>query len=289
MSILLILAAWAAPTAVSGTSVVLDPPEGFEVSTRFPGFTDGELGSIMVTELPVPRDEMAAELTAEAIASKGMKELSREVDDGVVLIQVEQTAGGQTVRKWMRIDGDADRTALIVGTVAAGDPRLEAVKTALKSVSLTAAPLEEHPATLAYAITPAKGFASAGRFSTMEMFTLGGKKPPIPDEEPRFMVGPSLSPVDLSDVDAFARLRLKQLPFENPRDIATAPIELQGRKGVELRAVGTNPMNRVDRSIYQLILPEPDGTYWIAVGIGTAKELKTFQEMARSIRIDLAN
>lgn len=286
MLLVLATVAWGAPTSISGTSVVLDPPAGFEVSTKFPGFTDGELGSIMVTELPVGLTQMASELTAEAIATKGMKELSREVDGSAVLIEVEQMLGGIAMRKWMRVDGNEDMTALVVGTVKAGDPRLAAIKTSLKSV-VVETKTEPHPATLSYAITPAKTFAAAGTFGTMQMFTIDGKKPPIPDDEPRFMVGPSLSPVDLSDVEAFAQVRLKQLPFENPRDAKVSTFDLQGRKAVEIRAIGTNPLNRVDRTIYQLVVPEPDGTYYIAVGIGTSGEFSEFQAMGRSLRLDL--
>lgn len=286
MFFLSFLVALAAPVTVPSTRVTLDPPAGFELSQQFPGFTDGALGSITVAEmLNVPRSEMQALLTPDAIASKGMKELERAADAGAVLIHVEQTVQSVSVEKWMRIDGDDENTVMVVATVAKGDPRISALRTALETVELAPAASREVPASIRYGITPGGGLQQAGTFGSMQMFTLEGKKPPLPDGEPRFMSGPSLNAVDLSDVPAFARLRLSQLPFENPRNIDLKEVEVDGRPGIELTALATHPDTRVDRVIYQLVLPDENGTYFIAVGIGAnRKELGVFRGMAHSLR-----
>ena len=115
MFFLSLLAALAAPTTVPATRVTLDPPDGFVLSEQFTGFTDGGTGSILVTELRnVPVGEMVGQLTPEAIASKGMKEVERIRDGAAVLLRVEQSVSGLTVEKWMRIDGD-DQSTIMVG------------------------------------------------------------------------------------------------------------------------------------------------------------------------------
>lgn len=289
MFLLQMLVAMAAPTAVPGTSVTLDPPEGFTLSEQFPGFSDGAIGSIMVTELPVSAVEMQTQMTAEAIASRGMTELGRETHGKAVLVKVAQATGdGRTVHKWMRIDGDPERTVMVVGTVLEGDARVEAVKQALQTVTLAEKPTEPHPATIAYAITPAKGWATAGTLQTMQLFSLGGKAPPLADDEPRFMVGPSVSPVDLTDLEGFAQQRLAQLPFQGMHGDSVETLTVGGRPAVELTATGKAPGNEVQRVIYQLVVAQEDGTYHLAVGIGAdKKELKQFREMGRSLRFDV--
>ncbi|MCA9569833.1 MAG: hypothetical protein KC656_18440 [Myxococcales bacterium] len=281
--------AFAAPTLVPQTRVTLDPPEGFVLSEQFPGFTDGAMASIAVTELRnVPASDLAPEMTAEALATKGMKELERAQVGGATLIRVEQTVQGVTVEKWMAIQGDEGSTVFVVGTMPAGDARLPSLRKALETVTLAELTSADVPEGMKYAITPGGGLAQAGTMGNMQMFTLGGKGPPLPDDEPRFMAGPSMGAADVEDLEAFARARLAGLPFEKARNVQVERVTVAGREGVELQALATHPKTRVDRMIYQLVLPGSGGTYFIAVGIGAdRKEWKVFQEMGRSLRFDL--
>jgi hypothetical protein len=61
----------AQPVRVTGTSVALAPPPGFEPSSRFPGFERADLqSSVMVTEIPGPFAEVTSGLTAAALATR---------------------------------------------------------------------------------------------------------------------------------------------------------------------------------------------------------------------------
>jgi hypothetical protein len=55
---------------VTGTSVALAPPPGFEPSNRFPGFERADLQSaVMVTEIPGPVADVSRGMTAAGLAT----------------------------------------------------------------------------------------------------------------------------------------------------------------------------------------------------------------------------
>jgi hypothetical protein len=105
---------------VTGTSVALAPPPGFEPSSRFPGFERADLqSSVMVTEIPGPVADVSRGMTAAVLATRGMTLISSSTQlvDGkrALLLKVSQPAGGMTVHKWMIVSGDANTTVMIVG------------------------------------------------------------------------------------------------------------------------------------------------------------------------------
>ena len=66
---------------VPGTKVRLEPPIGFSLADRFPGFQCAELGaSIMVTEMPAPGKELMKGMTKAGLASRGMTLISSKTE-----------------------------------------------------------------------------------------------------------------------------------------------------------------------------------------------------------------
>src|SRR5262245_52467297 len=57
---------------ITGTSVAIAPPPGFEPSSRFPGFERADLqSSVMVTEIPGPVADVSRGMTAAGLATRG--------------------------------------------------------------------------------------------------------------------------------------------------------------------------------------------------------------------------
>ncbi len=282
--------ALATPVVVPHTRVRLEPPDGYRLATSFTGFTDGGRGTIQITELRgVPREQMQTEMSAEALATKGMTEIERIWRGSALLIHLTQGDGAATLEKWTWIGGDDESAVLVVGTVPPGDPSGAAIRHALESVELLPrkdADAAVAPEPVVFAITPAGDLAPAGTLETLQLFTPGGRSSPLPDGAPRFMAGPVAAPEP--ELDRFATARLRALPFQSLQELHRERVVLAGRGGVEITARGVHPRTKDDVWIYQLVLEDVGGGFFVAVGIGGERHALTgFRSMGRSVRFDL--
>lgn len=143
--------AQAAPIAVPGTSVSLEPPMGFTLSNHFSGLENLDDGSsITITELPpeayeeistlFSEEESATEaLLRQGIAVKEHTYLNIGNTQVPLLRGTQQSAGG-TVTKYMTLFR-GENTVLVTFNII--DPRQdtsEVIEAAVASISLTAAP-----------------------------------------------------------------------------------------------------------------------------------------------------
>ncbi|MBE0704933.1 MAG: hypothetical protein IH582_17520, partial [Afipia sp.] len=126
---------------IRGTRTSLQPPKGFSLADRFPGFQRADVqSSIMVTEIRAPAAEMMKGKTKEGLAARGMTLISSNAEKiggrQALLLHVAQNAAGAAFLKWMLVTGDQNTSLMIVGTFPkAAEARVGA---AIKSAVLTA-------------------------------------------------------------------------------------------------------------------------------------------------------
>ena len=281
---------------VTGTSVALAPPPGFVPSSRFPGFERADLqSSVMVTEIPGPVADVSRGMTAAHLATRGMTLISstRQLVDGreAVLLKVSQPAGGMTVHKWMIVVGDARTTVMIVGMFPKehepqiGDAMRDSLLTARWGAA--AAP-PDHFEGLSFRISPTTSLKIAGRMSNMVMLTESGQMGPQGPTAALFVVGTSLAPVDLSDLKAFAVTRASQTKqLKGLRVSEHGATAIGDETGYELVAEGTDIATGRLVTLYQVVLPDPQG-YVLMQGMVASQRAATmvpeFRQAAQTFR-----
>jgi hypothetical protein len=281
---------------VTGTSVALAPPPGFQPSSRFPGFERADLqSSLMVTEVPAPVAELSRGLTAQNLASRGMTLISstRQIVDGreVRLLKVSQPAGGLTVHKWMIVSGDAKTSVMIVGTFPKEHESEigDAMKASLLTVRWTAvAAPPPHFEGLPFRISATTSLRIAGRMSNMLMLTESGQMGPQGPDAALFVVGASLAQVDVSDLKAFANTRASQTKqLKGVRVSAQRAIAIGNEAAYEIVAEGTDIATGRLVTLYQVVLPDPQG-YVLMQGMVASKRaaviVPEFRKVAQTFR-----
>ena len=283
-------------TRVTGTSVALAPPAGFVPSSRFPGFERADLqASIMVTEVPGPVADVSRGMTADGLATRGMTLISstRRLVDGrqSLLLKVSQPAGGMTVHKWMVVSGDAKATVMIVGTFpkeyepAIGDAMRDSLLTARWAVA--GAP-PDHFEGLSFRVSPTASLKIAGRMSNMLMLTESGRIEPQGPTAAVFVAGTSIAAADLSDLTAFAIARARQTKQLKDLHVSDqAAITIGGEAAYELVAAGTDIATGRRVTLYQVVLPDPQG-YVLMQGLVASSRAATmvpeFRKAAQTFR-----
>lgn len=258
-------------TRVPGTRVSLKPPEGFTAARLYPGFESTDpVGSIMVTELPVPSTEMIASMTASGLASQGMTLLS-SMDMSINarparLLSVRQKTTTQDVMKWILVTGEPTVTFMIVGTYQESSPAGESIRRALLTAMWQSAPPGPFEG-LHFRIKPSARLKLAGRVSNMVMFTESGRPGTPGSTEAMFLAGHSIGGNQIGDVKMFAEARAKQTALiKNMTGVTGRSIQLGGLDAYELEADATDARNGGAMRLYQVIAPDESG-YFILQGI----------------------
>ena len=285
---------------VTGTSVALAPPAGFVPSSRFPGFERADLQSaIMVTEIPGPVADVSRGMTPAGLATRGMALISSttQLVDGrqALLLNVSQTAGGMTVHKWMIVSGDTRTTVMIVGTFPKEhEPQIGgAMKGSLLTARWAAAAAPpDHFEGLSFRVSPTTSLKIAGRMSNMLMLTESGQMGPQGPTAGLLIVGTSLASVDMSDLKAFAVTRASQTKqLKGIRVSDQGAINIGSEAAYELVAEGTDIVTGRPVTLYQVVVPDPQG-YVLMQGMVAStraaamvpefrKVAHTFRRMAR--------
>lgn len=295
-AILLSALAHAAPVAVPGTTVSLDPPKGFIAAERFPGFQREDLGaSILVTELPAPAAEMQKAMTKDALASRGMTLHSAQkvVVGGVdsMLLHVGQTANGVEFLKWMLVTGDPSQTVMVVGTfpktaeATVSAPIRKAVLSTIRDAGATADPW----AGLPFRIEPKGRLKLARRITNMLILTPDGRIGPGGSPgDPVYVVGESVSAVAVTDVEALSRTRLSQTTqIKDLRNVEGRKLTVGDLSAYELVADATHAQTGDAVRVCQTIALDGRG-YVIFLGIvGNAQAdayLPEFRAVTQSFR-----
>jgi hypothetical protein len=280
---------------VTGTSVALAPPAGFEPSGRFPGFERADLqSSVMVTEIPGPVADVSRGLDAAGLATRGMTLISstRQLVDGrqALLLKVSQPAAGMTVHKWMLVSGDARTTVMVVGTFPKEyEPQIgDAMKDSLLSARWAVAAPPDHFEGLSFRVAPTAALKIAGRMSNTLMLTESGRISPQEPTAAVFVVGTSLAPVALSDLKAFATTRASQTTkLKGLRVSEQGATTIGNETGYELVAEGTDIATGRLVTLYQVVLPDRQGyvlMQGMVVSTRAATMVPEFRKAAQTFR-----
>jgi hypothetical protein len=271
---------------IPGTNVSLVQPEGFALSSQYPGFERADIqASIMVTELPVAAPEMLRSMTESALATKGIFQISAR--DTVInnkparLLHVRQNASGSEVLKWILIAGDTRTTVMIVGSfVESTSPRIgEIIRQSLLTASwgsaVTPSPFEGLP----FRITPTGKLKLAQRLSNMLMLTESGTTGSPGSTEALYIAGHSLGQAQIADVQNFAESRAKQTALTtNVTNFAGRALQVAGLDAYELEADATDARSGRAVRLYQVIIPDETG-YFILQGLSrTDRAAEIFPE-----------
>ena len=265
----------AALVAVPGTLVKLDPPPGFTLMERYPGFESrAKNASIMVSELPGSASEVRRGMTKENLAGRGMILMSsqsvRVNGQSALLLQVSQRAAGMDFLKWMLVAGNEKKSVMIVGSFPKASPALgPAIRQALLSATWNASPAAATFEGLTFRVDPAPKLKLAGRVGNLVLFSESGKIEPSDSTQAMLIIGSSYAEATITDVEAFARMRAGKTTRIGPlRNILGRTVTTDGLMGYELTARTNDAQSGKDLQMYQLVLADKT-TYYLAQGFVT--------------------
>ncbi len=278
-------------TKISGTKCSLIPPSGFVAATTFSGFQNVETGaSIMITELPVPYQNIVDGFTADALKTSGMTLISKQTIDfnnsKATLINVTQPVNGTTYLKQMLIFGDEKGTLLVNGIYPEASKDIELkIKEALLSTIYNASqndnPLDA--ATFTIDITDTD-FKLIKYMSGSLLYSTDGK---IPTEKPTLIVGNSIAKIPTQNQKKFTEERLKKLPGGEHNVIKEIKeITIDNLKGYEIVADGKTKDDN-SQLLYQVMLFNDNGDYYIIVGQAKEdfqKNLEAFKKITKTFK-----
>ncbi|MCE7940105.1 MAG: hypothetical protein DYG95_00705 [Chlorobi bacterium CHB1] len=283
-------------TLVAGTRVSLTPPAEFTLSAQFPGYQQESTGaSIMVTEIPGPFAEVSAGFSVPAeLAKKGMTLQTKEeiTVDGrtALLLQIWQVAAGKEFLKWILAFGNANETVMVMATFPKQheSDRSEKLRTSLLTVTWDSEKSVSPTEGLSFTLSEKGEMKLAKRMANMLIYTKGGIMPTEGEDVPLFIIGQSISKVNVEDPESLAKLSLLQndsvadIEIEQP-----VKVLIDSLSGYEIIAKGMSAKSKQPTVIYQMMLFE-DQNYYIMLGmVGSEKReayLQVFREMAGSFR-----
>ncbi len=292
----LLLAMPARAERIAGTRVSLEPPAGFEAASQFPGFQRTEIGaSILVNEVQGPVAELRQGLAREPLALAGITLVdSSEVrvnEREALLLRVSQSAGGGRFEKWMLVFGEGERSVLVLATYPESsapelrEPLRQAVLSTRWQPTAEVDPLEG----LDFRFEISGDLVLANRMANLVMLTENGAPGAVAPGDPLLLLGASIAESDLSNVEAFARLRLGQTAQIRDLDrIEGSAATLDGLPAYELTAHAVDEASGEPLRIYQLVLAH-GGRYLLAQGfVGPARAdtyLPQFRTISRTLRL----
>ncbi len=281
--------------AIPGTKVSIEPPPGFVVASQFPGVQNTELASsILISELPAPVEGVTAGFTKEGLLSRGMTLVSSEEATlaGLPgrLFSVTQIANGATFEKWMAAFGNSSATVLVVATypqALAAELRAPLRSAVLSATWKPDAKLDPFEG-LSFRIRESEHLKIQNRVQNMLLLAHPERSPSSPSQ-PFAVVASSLSPVQIDDLELFARQRIAQTAkISDLKDIQGAAVEVAGRPAYEITAKAKDLKSGDSLLVYQLLLVEGK-TYYLMqgmVGESLAEEyLPEFRAIAQSLEI----
>jgi hypothetical protein len=284
----------AAPVAVPGTTVTLEPPPGFTSATNFAGFEHAASGSsLMVTELPKEAyDRIAAafatrEEAARQFATQGVVVTDRatvEVDgkNVVVLTGTQEVLGVEADKYIALVRGE--KTVLLTFNGVGGQLSADGASAAIGSLRLGAEPsLEEKLANLTFTVEIVAPFKIVDVLAGSSMMLStgdgagGGSRPIV-------VIASSLGSADSGDLAMLSERMLRETRgYADAVITSAAPAPFAGALGFRVEAE-SGPNHVVH---YLLVLPSGRYIRLIARGEAAALQplLESIEALARSVRV----
>lgn len=276
---------------VQGTKCSLVPPTDFIAASNFSGFQNAETGaSIMINEIPAPYQTIVESFTADALKTKGMTLIDKQVinlnNSKATFIKAKQPANGTTYFKQILVFGDTKSTVLVNGIYPEESKDIEnKIKDALLSTVYNPDqndnPLDAATFTIDISDTDLK---LVKYMSGSLLYSTDGK---MPTETPTLIAGVSIAKVSPQNQKQYAEERLKKLPrgeFNVIKEIKE--ISIDNLKGYEIVADGKAKDNKAEL-LYQVMLFSDKGDYYIILGQAKEdfqKNLDIFKKVAKTFK-----
>ena len=263
-----------------GSRIAIAVPAGFEVSKLFSGFLHPNArASIVIAELPTDRfDEIMAGMTDEALAGKGIKDITRgklERGDDHHFMTGTQNARGMDVDKFILLIKDEKGVGVVTANVPKsaitdGDLTREAVLAALASATLTD---ETAPIVKQFTLPDLGPFKEAGKImGSAVLYSLDGVLAPKEKGKTRsvLIIAPSIDRMDISNIDlkAFSQRALESLGgYEQMAPTSASDVTVDAMKGSRQAATAVAADSKTPVTLDQLILVRRKGGYFRLLAI----------------------
>ena len=283
---------------VKGTRIKVVRPRGFKDAPTFSGFVREENHStVMVTEMPAPYDKLIEGFTADKLAEKNMKLISKEPVEVSgfkgVMVNLKQNLGVFEFEKWITVFGDDKASVIITSAFPATEK--DALSEPLKKVGLSAVWVRDmkldKTADLLFKVKPEEPFKLAERVQNALLFTRAGIFPATSVDEPIYVVAQSFALSPTLNKKEYALQRVKQISSTSDvEEDAVRDIQVSGLTGIEIVAHGVDSKTKEPVYIYQAILYGKK-QYVIAQGLVSKKKQseyeKAFEGMTKKLNITL--
>jgi hypothetical protein len=274
---------------IPGTRTSLQPPEGFSLADRFPGFQRADVqSSIMVSEIPAPATEMMKGMTREGLAKQGMTLVSSQAERiggrEALLLQVAQSAAGTAFLKWMLVTGDQQTTLMIVGTFPkAVEERIgSAIRGSVLGVSWPSGASIDQFEGLPFRVTPSPKLKVAGRMANMLILTESGRMGLLGPTEALYVVGSSVSEGRIADLRAFSEARAKQTAeVKDIRNFDGHTLKVGELAAYELLADAKDMKTGTPIRLYQVVALDGSGYIMMQGLVGAARAAALLPEFRR--------
>ncbi|MET0091349.1 MAG: hypothetical protein ABW068_15250 [Candidatus Thiodiazotropha sp.] len=268
---------------IPGTRIALDPPEGFEPSTRFLGYAHGvSSSSIMASELPVAFTKMVDGFTKEALATRGMTLIDRHDtqigDRPAALYHVSQEASGTLFYKWLLLFGDEQVTEMVTAVFPqrSAEQWSEPLKQTLLNIQWQKDAKPDAFEGLGYRIQEQGDLKIASKIGTTLLLTRNGVIPREPNDDPYLTIAPSFTQnwQIPDDIRAYTKARLFLMGnlCSDPQITREERVRHDGLPGYQLEAVCADPRSGEALALWHTMIFSDEGYYlFLAVARDTDK------------------
>jgi hypothetical protein len=206
------------------------------------------------------------------------------------LVQLAQNAFGTDYIKWLLVFGDEKESVMI----AASFPKefenklSEKMRTSVLSATWERGKNVSPTEGLNFTINEKGDLKLAKRFSNMLLFTAGGVIPRTSSDDPVFIVGQSISKIEISNTEGYARSRVYTTDGVTGVEIEQInKMTIDNLNGHEIVARGKDLKSGQPVVIYQVMLFESQ-SYYIMTGLIGDKQrqayLTVFREMGGTFK-----
>ncbi len=280
--------------SVAGTLIALIPLADFTEAQAFQGFQQKESNaSIMVSEIPGPFSETTRGFNERDLKGQGVtlknKEAIRVNGMEGYFITTEQHAYDMLFVKYILTFGDVKSTFIITGMYPKKFKGLDhAIVKALYSVVYDPASMVNPVTAVPFKInTSNTKFEFAKNISGTLLYTVDGKVPSESNDKTTFIVGQAFSKIETDNEKLFAFNRLSRMPYQiQTSQNRINEIEIDGLRGYEIEAQGTDSKSGTINTLYQVILFS-EASYYILFGAAQddfETNMELFKQIAKSFK-----
>jgi hypothetical protein len=283
----------AGPVFPPGAAAGLVPPAGMSVVPGVSAFQDREKRArILIIDLPREAyGVLEREMTGESLAAKGLTEMTRETpalaSGPAFLVSGRQTAGTESIGKWILVARGAVSTAMVTAEVPAASAEAyppPAIRSALLSLAFKAPPpIGQQLDALPFAVGDLGGFKPVRTLGTA-LYLSAGTGDDNGAKEALVVIGRAGGVPDSDKMDLFARRLLSSLPtVKTLRVERSEPLRVRGMPGHEIRASAADAATGAPVKVVQWLRVER-GSYVRVVAVTPEAEFDALMPRLRAVR-----